>query len=132
VEPVMERDKITREILSIREEIVDAFNCHDPKRILAHINDNEDLHYVEHIQITIGWKTLKTGFEQWHQANLDLSIQITYSHVNVLSEQVAILISSGDIIKQGKKIQTMTWTAIFKKIEGSWKIVNAHETVMGV
>ena len=30
------------------------------------------------------------------------------------------------------EIQKMTWTAILKRIDDQWKIVNSHETVMGI
>jgi hypothetical protein len=128
----MKEEIIIHEIFAIRDEIVQAFNAHEPQKILIHIQQSEELRYVEHIQITKGWTALKEGFEQWHKANQDLSIQIRQSFVNVISDQIAILISSGEIYQSGTRIQVMTWTAVFQNLNGVWKIVNAHETVAGV
>jgi hypothetical protein len=125
----MWKDDITKEILAILDEITIAFNAHIPDGILAHIHRSEQLRYVEHSQITIGWESLKNGFEKWHRTNRELTIRANQPYVNVLSYQTAVLVTAADVFKAGKKIQIMNWTAVFQKIEGSWKMVNAHETV---
>lgn len=125
----MNVDKISAEITEIHAKIVQAFNAHDVDKIVSFIDASKDLHYVEHTQITVGWETLKKGFEEWHAARQDLTFTCDYSHVNVLSDHIAVLVSSGEIYQSGRKIQKMTWTAVFQIKEGQWKIVNAHEAV---
>ena len=123
---------IATEIKAINEQIVQAFNEHDPGRILAFIDKSGDLHYVEHTTVTIGWETLKNGFEEWHQTYPDLSIKQIQAHVNVLSDEIAVLTTAGEIYQAGRKIQKMTWTAVFQHKQGKWKIVSAHEAVSGL
>ena len=128
----MSRTDIAAEIRAINEQVLQAFNEHDPGQILAFIDKHEDLHYVEHTTVTIGWETLKNGFDEWHKANLDLSMKQTQAHVNVLSDEIAVLTTAGEIYQAGQKIQKMTWTAVFQRKRGAWKIVNAHEAVSGL
>jgi hypothetical protein len=125
-------DDIATEIKQRHGQIIQAFNQHDAEKIAAFIDQQDDLHYVEHTQITIGWQTLKQGFEQWHLGHSELTIEIKYAHVNVLTEDIAVLVSAGDIYRAGHRIQAMTWTAVFQRKECEWKIVNAHETVSAV
>ena len=123
---------ISAEIMAINEQIVHAFNEHTPGKILEFIEKSGDLHYVEHTTVTIGWEMLKIGFEEWHQTNQELLIKQNHTHVNVLTEEVAVLTTAGEIYKSGQKIQKMTWTAVFQKKGSKWKIVHAHEAVSGL
>jgi hypothetical protein len=128
----MDIEAITNEIQVINTEIIQSFNKHAPEAILKHILHSDDLVYIEHIQITKGWDSLKTGFIRWHAEHKDISIVYYFTNVNVLTENVAVLINAGDIFQFGKAIQKMTWTAVFQRIGQNWKIVTAHETVMGI
>lgn len=128
----MYKNDIAAEIEAISAKIVDAFNAHDVESLVAFIENSEDLHYVEHTQVTIGWETLKNGFEEWHQANQDLSLTMNQTHVNVLSEDIAVLTADCVVCQSEHKIQKMTWTAVFQKKEDQWKIVNAHEAVSDI
>jgi hypothetical protein len=119
--------KITNEIKNVHKFIIQAFNNHDAGKILSFIDQSDSLLYVEHTQVTIGWNTLKNGFEKWHKANPDLTIELNQSYVNVLSKDIAVLVAAGTISKNNFKIQKFTWTAVFQKKENGWKIVNAHE-----
>ena len=119
--------EITKEIESIHHEIIQAYYEHDAAKIVYHIEQTEDIHYVEHTQVTIGWNTLKKGWEQWHAANQNLSANLDQSYVNVLSKDIAVLVTAGVINKDNKKFQNYTWTAVFQRKGADWKIVNAHE-----
>jgi ketosteroid isomerase-like protein len=121
------KSKITKEIKDIHKNIIQAFNNHDAGKILNFIDQSDSLHYVEHTQVTVGWNTLKNGFEKWHKANQDLTIELNQSYVNVLSKDIAVLVAAGTISKKNLKIQKFTWTSVFQKKENGWKIVNAHE-----
>jgi ketosteroid isomerase-like protein len=120
-------NQISKEVEAIHNSIIQAFNKHDASKIVSYIDQSDNLHYVEHTQVTISWDTLKNGFEKWHATNQDVSIEMHQSYVNVLSEDVAVLVAAGVLCRGGVKVQKYTWTAVFHKKEGNWKIVNAHE-----
>ena len=122
-----EKNEITKQIEAIHNEISQAFNEHDVAKILSFIDQNEDLHYVEHTHVTIGWDTLKKGLEEWHPVNQNLSGKSNYFYVNVLSKDIAVLVSSGVIYRENIAFLNMTYTAVFQRKENGWKIVNAHE-----
>ncbi|MBN1185451.1 MAG: hypothetical protein JXB49_24410 [Bacteroidales bacterium] len=128
----MDIDKIKNEIQVINSDIIENFNKHNPSEILKHIIESDELIYIEHIQITKGWNTLRDGFMKWHVDYADLSIEPFFKHINILTDDVVVLINAGHIIKSNEIIQKMTWTAVLKKINDQWKIVNSHETVMGI
>jgi len=125
--PDSAREAISRQILAVQDEVFRGFNSHDVTRIVSHIEKSSDLRYVEHTQVTVGWETLRKGLETWHRENRDLTARPSASHVNVLSEQVAVLTTAGTILKSGVEAQRFTWTAVFRLMDDGWKIVSAHE-----
>lgn len=121
------RDAATRGVRDTVERLFDALNAHDADRVLSHYQKSDDFAYIGVTDVEIGWETFAMRTRQWHMTHTGTTFEHQLLHVHVLSPTVAVAIVRGS----SSDAPQLTWTYVFVRDGGDWKIAHEHEAWPG-
>lgn len=125
-----QRQKITFEIDSLFTKSIKAAEAVDAFNISANVNDSLKTGFVDNGLYFDSFSTLMEGFKQGIKAIDSQKLDISNKKITVLSDNSVLLTASGNStlnLSDGRVIYSkFSWTFVYLKISGAWKIIHSH------
>ncbi|RPH32588.1 MAG: hypothetical protein EHM93_08920 [Bacteroidales bacterium] len=122
--------KITFEIDSLFIKSIKAAETVDAFNISANVNDSLKTGFVDNGIYFDSFSTLLEGFKQGIKGIDSQKLDIANKKITILSDNSALLTASGNStlsLSDGRIINgEFSWTFVYLKIRGAWKIIHSH------
>ncbi|MGD2134837.1 MAG: nuclear transport factor 2 family protein [Gemmatimonadales bacterium] len=122
-----ERAVIVRDVRQAIDDLFAAMNAHDADAVLAHYRAVDDFAYVGVTDLQVGPEPFSARMRTWHDAHPDVVFDHQIVHIQVLSPTVAVAVVRGS----STDAEVLTWTQVFVRDDGAWRIAHEHEAWPG-
>ncbi|WP_224491290.1 YybH family protein [Robertkochia flava] len=124
--------QIRQEIMKHMEGVVEGIETNDPEKLFRDFwRSDSATFFLNGVQMK-GFDQIMNGFSQGMETRKNTNLELTAEEIVVLDRHAAMHLAEFTNAMQLANDTTVTvagyWSAVFKKLDGQWKVVHVHES----
>lgn len=127
-----EEDQIKKEIRAHMEVVMDGLLTNDPEKLFRDFWRSDSVSFYLNGMEMKGYDQIIDGFSQGMTTRKNTAIELTDESVMVLGRNAAMHLTgfTNEMIMTNDSVVKVAgyWSAVFKRINGEWKVVHVHES----
>lgn len=127
-----ETEAVKSEIKALMAVVIEGLETNDPDKLFRDFWRSDSASFYLNGMAMQGYDEIIGGFSQGMESRQNTKITLTSEEIMVLSPEVAMHLAefTNDMIMENDSIVALKgyWSAVFKKIDGQWKVVHVHES----
>lgn len=127
-----ETEMIKNEISTLMEVVVEGLETNDPDKLFRDFWRSDSASFYLNGMAMQGYDEIIGGFSQGMESRKNTKMTLSSEEIVVLDKNAAMHLAefTNSMILTNDSTMTVKgyWSAVFKKINGQWKVVHVHES----
>ncbi len=125
-----QKEKINSEITTVFEKSIKAAESIDAKLLADCADDSLQAGFIINGHLFMSFNEVMKDFEAKAIGCKSQKMNVINKKITILGENTALLTASGDWsldLEDGRTLTgKFTWTIVYSKVKGNWKIIHSH------
>lgn len=128
---IEQKEKITSEVTTLFEKTLNAAERLDGESLADCMDDSFRAGFIMNGRFLHSFDDVMADFKENVKGCKSQKLNVTNQKITVLADNAALLTGSGDYLLDLDDGRTLTgrfaWSFVYSKVNGSWKIIHAHQ-----